>query len=122
MKFFFKIISLVYLVLISISFLIPLDLFVIKKIVEVENIPNNNEAYLIHFFIFLILFVLFNYSFNSIYKVLIFCLIYSFIIEIFQIFTSRGFQLSDIFFNLIGVFVPFIFFFLRNLINYKKKK
>ena len=122
MKFFFKIISLVYLILISISFLIPLDLFVIKKIVEVENIPNNNEAYLIHFFIFLILFVLFNYSFNSIYKVLIFCLIYSFIIEIFQIFTSRGFQISDIFFNLIGVFVPFIFFFLRNLINYKKKK
>jgi VanZ family protein len=122
MKFFFKIISLVYLILISISFLIPLDLFVIKKIVEVENIPNNNEAYLIHFFIFLILFVLFNYSFNSIYKVLIFCVIYSFIIEIFQIFTSRGFQISDIFFNLIGVFVPFIFFFLRNLINYKKKK
>ena len=122
MKSFFKIISLVYLILISISFLIPLDLFVIKKIVEVENIPNNNEAYLIHFFIFLILFVLFNYSFNSIYKVLIFCVIYSFIIEIFQIFTSRGFQISDIFFNLIGVFVPFIFFFLRNLINYKKKK
>ena len=122
MKFFFKIISLVYLILISISFLIQLDLFVIKKIVEVENIPNNNEAYLIHFFIFLILFVLFNYSFNSIYKVLIFCVIYSFIIEIFQIFTSRGFKISDIFFNLIGVFVPFIFFFLRNLINYKKKK
>ena len=118
MKNLLKTISLIYLILISISFLIPLDFFIIRQIVEIENQPNNSEAYLIHLFIFFTLFILFKYSFNNIYRVLIFCLIYSVVIEMLQIFTSRSFQISDIFSNLIGIFIPFIFFLLRNKVNF----
>ena len=123
MKNFLKIISLIYLISISISFLIPLDFFVIRKIVDIKSQPNNNEAYFIHLLLFFILFVLFYYSFNSIYRVFIFCLLYSFIIELLQIYTSRGFQISDILFNLIGIFIPFIFFNFKNqFIFYKKNE
>ena len=43
-------------------------------------------------------------------------MMYSVLVEVLQIFTSRGFQIFDIIFNLIGVIVSFLFllYFCRN--------
>ena len=115
---FFKIISFSYLFLISILFLIPLDNVVVSQFVEESKQPNNNTSLIIHLVLFFILYLFFYFSFYNKYKILLFCFIYSFMIEILQIFTSRGFQIYDIIFNLIGVFFSFLFLlFIFNLIK-----
>ena len=118
MKQFFKIISFSYLIVLSITLLIPLDLFIITQFVEVEKQPNNNTSFIIHLVLFFILYLLFYFSFSNKYKILLFCIIYSVVVEILQIFTSRGFQIFDIIFNLIGVLVSFLFL----LYFYKNKR
>ena len=116
MKQFFKIISFSYLIVLSIALLIPLDFFIITQTVEEEI--SNNTPYIIHLVLFFILYLLFYISFSNKYKILLFCIIYSVVVEILQIFTSRGFQIFDIIFNLIGVLVSFLFL----LYFYKNKR
>ena len=114
---FFKIISFSYLFALSIALLIPLDLFIITQFVEVEKQPSNNTSFIIHLVLFFILYLLFYFSFSKKYKILLFCVIYSVLIELLQIFTSRSFQIFDIIFNFIGVLISFIF-----LLYFKKNK
>ena len=109
MKNFFKIISFFYLMVLSIALLIPLNLFIITQFVAVEKQPSNNTSFIIHLVLFFILYLLFYFSFSNKYKILLFCIIYSVVIEILQLFTSRGFQIFDIIFNLIGVLFSFLF-------------
>ena len=118
MKQFFKIISFSYLIVLSIALLIPLDLFIITQFVEEAKQPSNNTSYIIHLVLFFILYLFFYFSFSNKYKILLFCIIYSVVVEILQIFTSRGFQIFDIIFNLIGVLVSFLFL----LYFYKNKR
>ena len=112
MKQFFKIISFAYLIILSIALLIPLDL------IAEEKQPSNNTSFIIHLILFFILYSVFYFSFSNKYKILLFCMMYSVLIEVLQIFTSRGFQIFDIIFNLIGVLVSFIFL----LYFYKNKR
>ena len=105
----FKISSILYFFVISIAFVIPLDFFVVTKIVDVKSQPSNNTSYIVHLILFFILYLIFYFSFSNKYKILIFCLIYSVVIEILQLFTSRGFQFMDIVFNLTGIVISFIF-------------
>ena len=116
MKQFFKIISFSYLIVLSIALLIPLDLFIITQTVEKEI--SNNTAFIIHLVLFFILYLFFYFSFSNKFIILLFCIIYSVVVEILQIFTSRGFQIFDIIFNLIGVLVSFLFL----LYFYKNKR
>ena len=109
MKNFFKIISFFYLMVLSIALLIPLNLFIITQFVAVEKQPSNNTSFIIHLVLFFILYLLFYFSFSNKYKILLFCITYSVVIEILQLFTSRGFQIFDIIFNLIGVLFSFLF-------------
>ena len=118
MKQFFKIISFSYLIVLSIALLIPLDLFIITQFVEEEKQPSNNTSFIIHIVLFFILYLFFYFSFSNKYIILLFCIIYSVVVEILQIFTSRGFQIFDIIFNLIGVLVSFLFL----LYFYKNKR
>ena len=120
MKQFFKIISFFYFIVLSIALLIPLDLFIITQFVEVEKQPSNNTSFIIHLVLFFILYLLFYFSFSNKYKILLFCLIYSIVVEILQIFTSRGFQIFDIIFNLIGLLISCLFF--LYFFEIKKKK
>ena len=103
MKQFFKIISFAYLIILSIALLIPLDL------IAEEKQPSNNTSFIIHLVLFFILYLVFYFSFSNKYKILLFCMMYSVLVEVLQIFTSRGFQIFDIIFNLIGVLVSFLF-------------
>ena len=119
-NFFFKTISIFYLIFLSIAFLIPLDLFVVTQFVAVEKQPNNNTSFIIHLVLFFILYLLLYFSFSNKYKILLFCIIYSVVVETLQIFTSRGFQIFDIMFNLIGVIVSY--YFLLFFYKYKRKK
>ena len=115
--FILKIISFFYLFFITLALLIPIDFLVVNKLVNDQNIPNNNTSFFIHFIIFFILYNLFNFSYKSESKILFFLIIYSIVIEILQLFTSRGFQISDIIFNLIGII--FAFFIIRIFEKYK---
>ena len=103
MKQFFKIISFAYLIILSIALLIPLDF------IAEEKQPSNNTSFIIHLVLFFILYLVFYFSFSNKYKILLFCMMYSIVVEILQIFTSRGFQIFDIIFNLIGVIISFLF-------------
>ena len=120
MKQFFKIISFSYLIVLSIALLMPLDLFIITQFVEEEKHFSNNTSFIIHLVIFFILYLFFYFSFSNKYKILLFCIIYSVVVEILQIFTSRGFQIFDIIFNLIGVIISFLF--LLYFYNNKRKQ
>ena len=104
-----KILSILYLICLTIVLLIPLDTFLVTQIVEVENQPSNNTSYFIHFALFFILYFILYFAFLNQYKIFIFCSIYAILIEILQIFNSRGFQIYDIIFNIIGVTISFIF-------------
>tara|TARA_B110000014_G_C19652175_1_gene343324 strand:- start:70 stop:447 length:378 start_codon:yes stop_codon:yes gene_type:complete len=108
-NFFFKTISVFYFIFLSIALLIPLDLFIVTEFVAVEKQPSNNTSFIIHLVLFFILYLLFYFSFSNKYKVLLFCMIYSVVVESLQIFTSRGFQIFDIMFNLMGVIVAYLF-------------
>ena len=116
----FKILSILYLIFISIGLLIPLNHEVVIQIVEKEKQPNNNISFLIHFILFFILYILFYAAFTKKHKVLIFCICYAVFIEVLQIFFSRGFQVLDIIFNFIGIFISFIllFFFTKDSCKY----
>ena len=116
MKQFIKIISFSYLIVLSIALLTPLDFFIITQFVEKQ--PSNNTSFIIHLVLFFILYLFFYFSFSNKFKILLFCIIYSVVVEILQIFTSRGFQIFDIIFNLIGVLVSFLFL----LYFYKNKR
>ena len=116
MKQYIKIISFSYLIVLSIALLIPLDLFIITQSAGEEI--SNNTAFIIHLVLFFILYLFFYFSFSNKFKILLFCIIYSVVVEILQIFTSRGFQIFDIIFNLIGVLVSFLFL----LYFYKNKR
>ena len=121
-NFFFKTISVSYLIFLSIALLIPLDLFIITQFVPVEKQPSNNTSFIIHLVLFFILYLLFYFSFSNKYKILLFCIIYSVVVESLQIFTSRGFQIFDIMFNVIGVIVSYLFFLFFYKNNKKQKK
>ena len=113
-----RLISFIYLVFLSIAFLIPLDFYSVRLVIGEEHHPSNNTSYIIHLILFFILYFLFYFSFLNKYKVFLFCLIYSILIEILQIFTSRGFQFYDVIFNIIGLLLSFIFllyFFKKNI-------
>ena len=110
MKLYLKIISFSYLIFISLAFLIPLEFFANNEIIIDKQMPNNNTSFIIHLIIFFILYLLFILTFKNTKKVLIFCILYSVMIEIFQIFTFRGFQIGDIMFNIIGIFISYFFF------------
>lgn len=109
MRPYFILISFSYFIIVSIALLIPLDIFIVTQIVEAEKQPSNKTSFIIHIIIFFIFYLLFYYSFSNKYKILLFCIIYSVIIEILQIFTSRGFQILDIIFNLIGIILSYLF-------------
>ena len=106
---FLKTISFSYLFVLSTALLIPLDLFIITQFVEEEKQPTNNTSFIIHLVLFFILYLIFYFSFSKKYKILLFCVIYAVLVEVLQIFTSRGFQIFDIIFNLIGVLIAFLF-------------
>ena len=117
---FFKTISIFYLIFLSIALLIPLDIFIVTEFVAVEKQPSNNTSFIIHLVLFFILYFLFYFSFSNKYKILLFCIIYSIVIESLQIFNSRGFQIFDIVFNMIGVIVAYLI--LLFFYNYKREK
>ena len=106
-----KIISFIYIIFISIAFLIPLDNEIITGIIKREAQPGNIVSYFIHLIIFFILYFLFYISYKRKLKIFLLVLIYSIFIEIFQIFTSRGFQITDIIFNILGIVLSFLFIF-----------
>ena len=120
MKKIFKIISFFYLIVLSVALLIPLNLFIVTQFVALEKQPSNNNSFIIHLVLFFILYLLFYFSFFNKYKILLFCIIYSVVVETLQIFTSRGFQIFDIMFNLIGVIVAYLF--LLFFYKYKSEK
>tara|TARA_B100000886_G_scaffold333150_1_gene286729 strand:- start:1863 stop:2219 length:357 start_codon:yes stop_codon:yes gene_type:complete len=111
-----KTVSFFYLFLISIALLIPLDFFLVTEFVEPDNHPSSKTALIIHFVLFFFLYAIFNFSFQNNYKVILFCISYAVMIETMQIFTSRGFQILDIIFNLLGVFFSFL-----SLLYFRKK-
>ena len=104
-----RIFSILYLICLTIVFLIPLDSFLVTQIVEVKNQPSNITSYFIHFALFFILYFILYFAFLNHYKIYIFCTMYAILIEILQIFNSRGFQIYDIIFNIIGLTVSLIF-------------
>ncbi|MDC6448010.1 VanZ family protein [Alphaproteobacteria bacterium] len=112
----FKIFSLFYLVIITIAFLIP-----VNSIAPSNAQPSNNTSYFIHIILLFFLYLLFFVSFKNKNKILIFCLSYSLLIEVMQIFSSRGFQFFDIISNLIGVLIAFIFCFMLSFLDIKNK-
>ena len=121
-NYFFKTISLSYLIFLSIALLIPLDFFIITQFVSVEKQPSNNTSFLIHLVLFFILYLLFYFSFSNKKKILLFCIMYSVVVELLQILTSRGFQIFDIIFNFIGVLISFLLLFLFYKNNRKQKE
>ena len=102
-----KILSLIYLFFLTIAFLIPLDFLILDDSKVINNQPSNEQSFFIHYILFFLLYLLFNFSFDKKMKVFFYCLIYSIFIETMQIFTSRGFQFVDIIFNLLGVATSF---------------
>lgn len=112
----YKIISILYILILTIALLIPLDFFILTSVVKKDIHPSNNFSFLIHIFLFYILYLLFYLSFNNKNKILFFCLIYAIIVELLQLFSSREFQFLDIIFNILGVLVSF------NILKYFLKK
>ena len=100
---FYKISFFSYLLIITFLFLVPLDSDLVTNFIEKEKQPSNRSSFLIHFIIFFILYLIINLSFKNTIKNIFFCLFYSILIEYFQLFTLRGFQLLDIFYNILGL-------------------
>ena len=103
-----KIFSLLYLVVISIALLVPLDFFLIENIIQKDHLPNNNTSFAIHFILFFILHYLFYFSFLNKLKIIFFFIIYSIIIESLQIFSFRSFQIFDIMWNIMGILFSYL--------------
>ena len=120
MKKFIKIISYFYIILLTILLLIPLDLFFATQIIKEESQPSNSTSYIIHIMLFFILYLLLDLAFQNKIKILLFCFVYSILLEVLQLFTSRGFQSVDILFNFVGIIIAFLFIFIfRNSIRIK---
>ena len=118
----FRILSFIYLFFLSIVMLIPLDFFILNDASFISKQPSNEQSFFIHFILFFLLFLLFNFSFENKIKLLIFCIVYSILIETAQLFSLRGFQFGDILFNIIGLLSSF--YVCEFLINskYRRKK
>ncbi len=110
MKNYFRLLSLIYLILLSILLLVPLDLYLVANIIEEKNQPSNNTSYLIHIVLFFIMYSLLHFSYSGKNKLFIFCLFYSILIEILQIYTSRGFEIADVFCNICGLIISYALF------------
>ena len=109
-----------YLILVTIAFLIPIDSLLVTTIIEKENHPTDFFALFIHLILLFILYFLFNYIYFNKKLLLIYCLLYSFFIEFFQILTGRGYEKLDILFNIFGVILAYFFVnFLKTNINNK---
>ena len=106
---FIKIISFLYVIFVSIALLIPLDGYIITGIIKKEEQPSNITSYFIHLIIFFIFYLLFYLSYKNLLKNFVIILIYSVFLEVLQIFTSRGFQINDIIFNISGTLLSFLF-------------
>ena len=94
--------------------LFSIYLFFLKvDISEYSSLPFNDKF--VHFTIFFVMTYLllrtlrvsnFNYNFQSKIILLLSLLVFSFLIEYFQNLTNyRSFELNDIFFNILGIFV-----------------
>tara|TARA_B100001758_G_C17996967_1_gene396043 strand:- start:121 stop:477 length:357 start_codon:yes stop_codon:yes gene_type:complete len=105
---FLKLLSFIYLTLITIAFLIPLNSPIITILVEKQKQPSNEISFFFHLTLLFLLYLFLYISFSKKNIILLFCIFYSVLIEILQLFTSRGFQFYDIIFNLIGVLISFI--------------
>ena len=87
--------------------------FLEVDISEYSSLPFNDKF--VHFTIFFVMTYLllrtlrvsnFNYNFRSKIILLLSLLVFSFLIEYFQNLTNyRSFELNDIFFNILGIFV-----------------
>ena len=106
---FIKIISYLYAIFVSIALLIPLDSYIITGIIKREEQPSNITSYFIHLIIFFIFYLLFYLSYKSLLNNFVVVVIYSVFLEVLQIFTSRGFQINDIIFNISGILFSFLF-------------
>ena len=106
---FIKIISFLYVIFVSIALLIPLDGYIITGIIKKEEQPSNITSYFIHLIIFFIFYLLFYLSYKSLLNNFVVVVIYSVFLEVLQIFTSRGFQINDIIFNISGILLSFLF-------------
>ena len=109
MNLLFKIISITYLIILTFVFLIPLYFFEVSQIITKEQQLSNNTSFLIHLFLFFILYLFFWFSFSNKKTILLFCIFYGILIEIMQIFTLRGFQILDILFNIFGIIIACLF-------------
>ena len=105
----YNIISYGYIGILTYALLIPLDSKVITQIIQEKNHPNNITSFYIHIILFFLLYFICHRTFNHSLKFLFFCIFYSIIIETLQLLTNRGFQIYDIFFNIIGIFIAYIF-------------
>ena len=110
----YKIIFFNYLIIITFLFLVPLDSELVLSFIEREKQPSNNTSFFIHFIIFFVLYFLIDLSFRNIVANILFCLLYSILIESLQLFTARGYQSLDIFYNIFGlisaILIRFIYF------------
>ena len=93
----------IYLTIITYSLLIPLDSKIVTNVIKEDRHPDNTTSFFIHFILFFVLYLTCYRTLKQKYKILILCVLYSIIIECLQIITNRGFQIFDIFFNIIGV-------------------
>jgi len=103
---FLKLFSILYLFLLTLALLVPINFFLENNVVKSE--PTNVTGYLIHLILFFILLIIFYISFKNKKIILIFCSSYGVLVEFAQIPTSRGFSLEDIFYNLVGISIAYI--------------
>ena len=99
----YKLFAILYTFCLTIELLIPLNFLFIFNIIDEKNNPNDFVSFIIHFVLLFFLFFTFSKTDLKKFNILIFCIIYSIIIEYLQLFTNRGFQFYDIFFNILGV-------------------
>jgi len=105
----YKLLSFLYLILLSVGLLVPLDSIFVTSIIDQENQPTNLFSFFLHFILFFFLFLIFSLHYKKYLYLLIFFLLYSIIIELLQIITGRSFQLLDIIFNVIGLITAYIY-------------
>ena len=114
-----KFIAFLYLFIITFALLIPLDFYLIEENIKDNQQPSKNSAFIIHLVLFFFLYLFFYYAYEYKYKIFFYCMFYAILIEVLQIFTSRGFQILDIIFNIVGLLFSFLFCgFLKKIFNY----
>lgn len=105
----YKSLSFLYLILLSIGLLVPLDSIFVTSIIDQDNQPTNSFSFFLHFILFFFLFFIFSFHYSKHQYLLIFLILYSCIIEYLQIVTGRSFQLLDILFNIIGLISSYFY-------------